>query len=108
MAIVVAASIASHIVTREKLPAGLATDAWDPMSKDRVHFYCHHARAGHLMSLLKCWPGFRLCRGAVRRVAASCQRKPPWGATLAVITGRESEALFDKLVYLRRTGFAVA
>jgi hypothetical protein len=31
-----------------------------------------------------------------------------WGATLAVITGRESEALFDTLVYLRRAGFAVA
>ncbi|NIN74495.1 MAG: hypothetical protein GTO34_04905, partial [Xanthomonadales bacterium] len=31
-----------------------------------------------------------------------------WGATLTVITGRESEALFDTLVYLRRAGFAVA
>ena len=27
---------------------------------------------------------------------------------MAVITGRESEALFDTLVYLRRAGFAVA
>jgi len=32
----------------------------------------------------------------------------PWGATLALITGRESELLFDTLVYLRRAGFAVA
>jgi hypothetical protein len=32
----------------------------------------------------------------------------PWGATLTVIAGRESEALFDTLVYLRRAGFAVA
>jgi hypothetical protein len=32
----------------------------------------------------------------------------PWGATLAVITGRESEGLFDSLVCLRRAGFAVA
>jgi len=31
-----------------------------------------------------------------------------WGATLVVITGRESEPLFDTLVYLRRAGFAVA
>jgi hypothetical protein len=31
-----------------------------------------------------------------------------WGATLAVIAGRESEALFDTLVYLRRAGFAVS
>ena len=32
----------------------------------------------------------------------------PWGATLTVITGRESQALFDTLVYLKRAGFAVA
>jgi hypothetical protein len=31
-----------------------------------------------------------------------------WGATVTVITGRESERLFDTLVYLRRAGFAVA
>jgi hypothetical protein len=31
-----------------------------------------------------------------------------WGATLTVITGRESEALFDTLLNLRRAGFAVA
>jgi hypothetical protein len=30
-----------------------------------------------------------------------------WGATVSVITGRESEVLFDTLVYLRRAGFAV-
>jgi hypothetical protein len=34
--------------------------------------------------------------------------KLSWGATLLVITGRESEELFDTLVYLRRAGFAVA
>ena len=31
-----------------------------------------------------------------------------WGATLVIIAGRESEPLFDTLVYLRRAGFAVA
>ena len=31
-----------------------------------------------------------------------------WGATLTVITGCGSEALFDTLLYLRRAGFAVA
>jgi hypothetical protein len=31
-----------------------------------------------------------------------------WGATILAITGQESEALFDTLIYLRRTGFAVA
>ena len=31
----------------------------------------------------------------------------PWGATFTIITGRESEHLFDTLVYLRRIGLAV-
>jgi hypothetical protein len=30
-----------------------------------------------------------------------------WGATVTVITGRESETLLDTLVYLQRAGFAV-
>ncbi len=30
-----------------------------------------------------------------------------WGATIAIITGRESAELFDALFYLRRAGFAV-
>jgi hypothetical protein len=32
----------------------------------------------------------------------------PWGCTVIVITGRETEALCDTLAYLRRAGFAVA
>jgi hypothetical protein len=34
--------------------------------------------------------------------------KLSWGTTLSVITGRESEELFDTLAYLRRAGFAIA
>jgi uncharacterized protein (DUF58 family) len=109
LAIVVAASIASHIVTREKLPAGLTTDAWDPMSKDRVHFFLPpRSERAHLMSLLEVLARVQVVSEApfaelLRRASVNL----PWGATLAVITGRESEALFDTLVYLRRTGFAV-
>jgi hypothetical protein len=33
--------------------------------------------------------------------------KLPWGATVAVITGHESESLYDALAYLTRAGFAV-
>ena len=31
-----------------------------------------------------------------------------WGATVVVITGAESEPLYDTLVYLRNAGFAIA
>ncbi|GAB4538430.1 MAG: DUF58 domain-containing protein [Anaerolineae bacterium] len=109
LAIVVAASLASHIVTREGLPAGLATEAHDPMIGDQVYFFLPpRPERAHLMSLLEVlarvqvtseMPFDRLLRRASVNLA--------WGATLAVITGRESESLFDTLVYLRRAGFAV-
>jgi hypothetical protein len=31
-----------------------------------------------------------------------------WGTTIAVITGQESAALYDNLIYLRRSGFTVS
>jgi uncharacterized protein (DUF58 family) len=110
LAIVVAASIANHILMREGLPVGLATDAQDPMLDDQVHFFLPpRSERAHLMSLLEVLARVRVTVGApfvelMRRASVSLS----WGATLTVITGRESEALFETLVYLRRAGFAVA
>jgi uncharacterized protein (DUF58 family) len=110
LAIVVAASIANHIITREKLPAGLSTEAWDPLLDGRTRFSLPpRSERGHLMNLLEV-----LARVQITNVTplADLLRQEsvylPWGATLTVITGRESQALFETLVYLRRTGFAVA
>jgi hypothetical protein len=63
----------------------------------------------HLMSLLEILARVRVTSGVafvdlLRRMSVNLS----WGATLTVITGHESEALFDTLVYLRRTGFTVA
>jgi uncharacterized protein (DUF58 family) len=110
LAIVVAASIASHIVVREGLPVGLTTEAWDPLLDDRARFFLPpRSERAHLMSLLEVLARVRITSAAsfvdlLRRESVNLS----WGATLAVITGRESEALFDTLVYLRRAGFAVA
>jgi uncharacterized protein (DUF58 family) len=110
LAIVVAASIASHIIVREGLPVGLATEARDPLLDDRTGFFLSpRPERAHLMSLLEV-----LARVQVTSATSFVDRlrresvKLSWGATLTVITGRESEALFDTLVYLRRAGFAVA
>jgi len=110
LAIIVAASIASHIAVRERLPVGLTTEAWDPLLDDRARFFLppRPGRA-HLMSLLEVLARVQPVSAAVftdllRRESVNLS----WGATLTVITGRESEALFDALVYLRRAGFAVA
>jgi hypothetical protein len=64
---------------------------------------------GHLINLLE-----MLARVQVTSTSPFAERlrresvQLSWGATLVVITGRESEPLFDTLVYLRRAGFAVA
>ena len=60
LAIVVAASIANHIVVREGLPVGLTTEAWDPLLDDRARFFLPpRSERAHLMSLLEvlawCW-----------------------------------------------------
>jgi uncharacterized protein (DUF58 family) len=110
LAIVAAASIANHIVVREGLPVGLTTEAWDPLLDDQARFFLPpRSERAHLMSLLEVLARVRITSGApfmdlLRRESVNLS----WGATLTVITGRESEALFDTLVYLRRAGFAVA
>jgi uncharacterized protein (DUF58 family) len=109
LAIVVAASIANHITVREGLPVGLSTEAQDPLSGGRARFYLPpRSERAHLMGLLEVLARVQVTEGTsfvelLRRESV----RLPWGATLAVITGRESEPLFDSLVCLRRTGFAV-
>ncbi len=110
LAIVVSASIANHVVVKEGLPVGLATEAWDPMLNDQARFFLPpRPERAHLMSLLEILARVRVTSGVsfvdlLRRTSVNLA----WGATLTVITGHESEALFDTLVYLRRAGFTVA
>ncbi|NIN74494.1 MAG: hypothetical protein GTO34_04900, partial [Xanthomonadales bacterium] len=54
LAIVIAASIASHVVTREDLPVGLTTEARDPILNDQTRFFLPpRSERTHLMSLLE-------------------------------------------------------
>ncbi|MGD2104694.1 MAG: DUF58 domain-containing protein [Anaerolineae bacterium] len=110
LAVVVAASLAHHIAVNERLSVGLAAEGWDPLSEERARFYLPPRKErAHLMKLLEV-----LARiGLVDEVALPdlLRRESvrlPWGATLVVIAGQESEGLYDTLVYLRRAGFAVS
>lgn len=109
LAIVVAASIANHIVIQERLPVGLATEALDPLSGERTCFYLPpRPERAHLMSLLEVLARVQIASVTpfdelLRRESVNL----PWGATLAAITGRESAELLAALVHLRRSGFAV-
>lgn len=110
LAIVVAASIAHHIIVKEGLSVGLATEAWDPLSESRSRFFLPpRSERAHLMNVLEVLARIEVVDGAsfpdlLRRESV----RLPWGATLAVIAGQESEQLLDTLVYLHRAGFAVS
>jgi uncharacterized protein (DUF58 family) len=110
LAIVVAASIATHVVTREGLPAGLITEARDPMLDERARLFLPpRSERAHLMSLLEVLARVQVTSQAplvdlLRRGSVDLT----WGSTLAVITGGMSEALFDTLLYLRRAGFVLS
>jgi uncharacterized protein (DUF58 family) len=110
LAIVVAASVACHVVNQERLAVGLATEAHDPLLKGRARFFLPpRSERAHLMGLLEVLARVQVTTTTpfadwLRRESV----RLPWGTTLAVITGREGADLFDTLVYLRRAGFAVA
>lgn len=110
LAVTVAASVASHITTRDRLPVGLATQAFDPVLDQEMAFFLPpRSGRGHLMSVLEVLARVQL--GVDASFSALLRRESvrlTWGATLVIITGRESEPLFETLFYLRRAGLAVA
>ncbi len=110
LAIVTAASIATHIIVHERLAVGLAAQALDPLTNqvERFAFPPRRERAA-LMAMLEVLARAQMCQGT--DFADFLQRETAhlsWGSTVAVITGRPNEALLDTLIRLRTSGFAVA
>jgi uncharacterized protein (DUF58 family) len=110
LAIVAAASVASHIATREKLPVGLATEAFDPLANTQTRLTLPPRRErAHLTSLLEVLARAQIAdttpfEELLRHECVNLS----WGATVLAITGSESAGLLDILVHLRQAGFAVA
>jgi uncharacterized protein (DUF58 family) len=124
-AIVVAASLANHIVVRERLPVGLVTEGHDPRQpEEAMQRFAFPPRAGQgqLMRLLEALACVQVISTSGAPGAAAPEaggggfavmlretaRDLSWGATLVIVTGREPSELTDTLFYLRRAGFAVA
>ena len=118
LAVITAASLANHIIVRENLSVGLCVQATDPLQDATVTFSLPPRRErAHLMGILEI-----LARVKSYAVAADAKHAPialpqflrrqslglSWGTTIIVITGRESEALLESLLYLKQQGFAVA
>jgi uncharacterized protein (DUF58 family) len=110
LAIVAAASLANHIVVRERLPVGLATEAFDPLADTGVAFFLPPRREeAQLMSVLEVLARVQATPASplpafLRRASV----RLPWGTTVVVITGGIDEAVFDTFAYMRRIGLAVA
>ncbi len=110
LAIVAAASLANHIIVRERLPVGLAAEGLDPLAHTRERYFipARNERA-HLISVLEVLARVRLMPGTP--LADILRRERPrlaWGTTIVAITGLADESLFDALASLRRGGFAVS
>jgi uncharacterized protein (DUF58 family) len=107
LAIIAAASIASHIVLREGLAVGLATEAFDPIPEQRRHISLPpRTERAHLMaSVLETLARVQLAPDApITRWLRAESARISWGATMVVITGCESEELYDALLALQRGG----
>ncbi len=112
LAVVAAASLANHIIIREGLAVGLATQAVDPLENSVTAFSLPPRRErAHLMNILEvlaraqttpapALPFLDFLRKETTRLS--------WGATVIVVTGVESDPLYEMLAYLRGAGFAVA
>jgi uncharacterized protein (DUF58 family) len=110
MAIVVAASIASHAVRREHLELGLRVEGHDPMhggaQKLRVP---PRADARNLMSVLEVLARVQAKgSGEMDTLLRDEGQSVPWGSTLVVITGSERPRLGASLLHLKRQGHAIA
>jgi uncharacterized protein (DUF58 family) len=106
LAITVAASLASHMLGFEKLPVGLATTAFDPLSQERRSFYLPPRKGrDQLIQILEVLARVQAATDIqfldrLRREAVHLS----WGTTLMVITSGESEELLETLVLLKKSG----
>jgi uncharacterized protein (DUF58 family) len=110
LAIVVAASLAHHVLVNEDLPLGLFTAGFDPVSNRQEIFQLFPNRGrGHLMQLLE----------VLARVEASDDKDflkqlqqqavhLSWGTTIVIITSTQSDTLTKNILLLKRSGFRLA
>lgn len=110
LAIITAASLANHIITREGLPVGLVATATDPVTTTQHEFRVPPAKGqGHLMQLLEVLA--RIEGTADPDFLGRLQREVvhlAWGTTITVITCQETESLLQLVLLLKRSGFRVA
>jgi len=109
LAIVVAASLAHHMIVFEQLPVGLITSGFDPLSKNQKSFRLNPEKGrGHLMQILEV---LARVEGSDDTVFLNRLRQEAvhlsWGTTIIIITSTQSEELLNTALLLKRSGFQV-
>lgn len=109
LGITVAASIANHVIVQEGLPVGLVTQGYDPRAETEVQFHRPpRAERAQLIALLEFLARVQVTTDVpFAKMIRAATADLSWGSTLTVITGDGREPLFETLVLLRRSGFAV-
>ena len=111
LAIVTAASLANHMINHEKLPVGLFTTGFDPLTGKLQRFRLPPDRGrSHLMQILEVLARIESQdedEDFSRQVQHEAVHRS-WGTTITVITCTESELLMQTLLMLKRSGFQVA
>jgi uncharacterized protein (DUF58 family) len=109
LSIVAAASLANHIIMRERLAVGLAAEALDPLAgASRRFFLPARSERAHLMTVLEALARMQLAPGpALGEILRRERPRLAWGTTVVAITGRADDGLFDAMAGLRQAGFAV-
>jgi uncharacterized protein (DUF58 family) len=110
LAIVVAASLATHAVTRERLSVGLSMEAYDPLKGEiRRMRLPPGSDSLHLMTILEVLARVQSVAGdRFARVLRDEGAGLSWGSTIVAICGSENTSLNDTLLHLKRSGHAVA
>nr|BAL57566.1 hypothetical conserved protein [uncultured Chloroflexota bacterium] len=111
LAIVTAASLAHHIIVFEKLPLGLVTTGFDPLTGHTQRFKLPPGKGrDHLGQILE----------VLARVQSAEEEAPflesirqeavhlAWGTTLIIITSHPSDDLVASILFLKRSGFPVS
>lgn len=107
LAIVVAASLATHIASVEKLPVGITTRARLPDTPASTITLPPRYEQSHLMALLELLAQVDLVdEGAFVDRLREETATLAWGSTIVIITGRANESLLTVLDGLRRSGYA--
>jgi len=108
-AIVVAASVVTHIVSHEGLPAGLATQAFDPLAEAvRRLVLPPRTEHAHLTGVLEVLARAQLQseRPFSETLRQECLTLP-WGTTVLIVTSSHRPELLDICHFLRRRGLAL-